>query len=173
LRDIVDRDSNNQFLEIRQSSRSLIINQGNLCIPIRFFQTGRDGYPDNFVPPEGHHFRKSEHNDLQATYRDQWLPVYPHDTSVPVLRFDLLLRQRLLQFEINEHSLDPLVKRQNRRDIDDIRVFRRLSVPHEKSFPGVTDSVLLPIFKRWIKYARKQAIPIQHPEVKYSLFAVR
>lgn len=165
-------NSYHNFLATTPSGRRIVVieeSQGmGRGIPMRFFDTGSVDYRDELIPPPGSYFHNAQHVGLAQTYRGQFLPYPPpHNRCVPVLRFHLLLRQRILRF--NPYSRDPEVRGQNRRDVDDIRVFLRgAAICHEPPFPDATAEVLLPVVRRWINYTRTTLfIPITREEVRW------
>lgn len=168
LNDIIDRGENYKYLTYTSGGQLIIVIHGNLGIAIRFVETGSVDYPETFVPPRDSHFWTPVHHGLPATYQRQLLPYPPCNASIPVLKFHLLLRQRLFQFERNENSTDQFIVRQNRRDIDDVVTFLRCSVAdHDPPFPEATATRLLPIVRRWIRYARSVGIPTTYRELQF------
>jgi len=157
-----------EFLTVTPSNRHIIVIRENVGIAMRFFATGTEEYPDHFVPPPDSYFHNTEHVGRDQTYRGQTLSYFPppYDIYVPVLRFDLLLRQRLLRFDA--YSTDPDVQWQNQRDVNDIKNFLRCTfVYREPSFPAATAATLLPIVRDWIRYTRILCLPITHEEVDW------
>lgn len=156
-------------MTITPSNQHIVIldDDRNTGIAVRFFQTGSPDYAEHFVPPYDSNLRGAEHVGRVPTYRNQLLPYDPQDTIyVPILRFDLLLRQRLLRFD--QYSRDQDIIWQNERDIDDIRTSLRCAVFYgDPPFSAADVNVLLPIVRRWIRYAKDLSVTITVEEVEY------
>ena len=158
-----------ELLTITSSNRHILVigdKEGiGLGIAMRFFQTGSPEYPEEFVPPRESYFRNADHEGQTCTYRGQALPYqYPHNRFVPVLRFHLLLRQRLLRFD--PESADENIRLQSLRDVYEIRTFLRCAV-RERDPPFSVEDVnkLLPIVKSWIRYTRIIGLPTSREEI--------
>ena len=158
-----------QVLTITPSNRHILVigeNEGiGLGIAMRFFQTGTPEYPDEFIPPRESYFRNANHEGQTCTYRGQVLPYqYPHNRFVPVLRFDLLLRQRLLRFDPD--SADEDIRLESQRDVYEIRTFLRCAArDRDPPFAIEVANTLLPIVKSWIRYTRIMGLPTSAQDV--------
>jgi hypothetical protein len=168
LTDIMDRHF--QDLTITSSNRHIIVIGNNagigLGIAMRFFEVGTPEYPDEFIPPRESYFRNADHEGQTSTYRGQVLPYeYPHNRCVQVLRFDLLLYQRLLRFDPDSADVD--IRLQTQRDLYDIWTFLRCAV-RERDPPFSVEAVnkLLPIVKSWIRYSRINGLPTSNQEIR-------
>lgn len=146
VNNLIFSPSNERYIVIREND------DRGFCVLVRFFGTGTKDYPEQFIHPQNMNFHSAQHVGDAATYRGIKLPyLAPNDVNVPVLRFDLLLRQRLLRF--NPNSRDPAIKDQKERDSVDIRIFLRCAVLYdEPPFPAETVNILSPIVKKWINH---------------------
>jgi hypothetical protein len=151
LTDIMYRHS--QCLTVTSTNRNIVIVPNtNLGIALRFSETGTSQYPDPLIPPPDSHRRTSAHaNSPTGTYHHQVLPSF--NKPVPVLRFHLLLKQRLERFEPD--SRDREVQLRNNLEAEDIKVFLRCAAIHgDPPFSTADSSRLSYKARRWLQYSR-------------------
>lgn len=158
LDDIAHRHPNRMTIarSDRYVNRHIIVidENGGRGIAVEFFATGTLEFPDPLVAPRDSHFRTRENINRVETYRYQDAADQYQLRPLPILRFHLLLYQRLTRFDAN--SMDQDIAARNYRHIDDIVVFL-----HATSNPNFGDSPLPPAMansllnnvRAWVRYA--------------------
>ena len=123
-------------------------------IAVQLFATGTPEFPYPLVAPRDSHFRTLETIDMVATYRFQDVADQYQLRALPILRFHLLLHQRLTRFDI--HSTDQDIARRNCSEIEDVVVFLHCtSNPNfgDSPFPPAMANSLLNKVRVWIRHA--------------------
>jgi hypothetical protein len=158
LTDIMHRNPNRMAFtrSNRGASRHIIVidEYAGRGIAVQFFATGTLEFPDPLVAPRESHFRTRENIDMVETYRYQDAADQYQLRSLPILRFHLLLYQRLTRFDVN--STDQDIAARNYRDIDAIVVFLLCtSNPNfgDSPLPPAMANSLLNNVRAWVRYA--------------------
>lgn len=158
LTDIMHRNPNRMAItrSDRGLNRHIIVTDeyAGRGIAVQFFATGTPEFPDQLVAPRDSHFRTLETIDMVETYRFQDAADQYQLRPLPILRFHLLLHQRLTRFDTN--STDQDIAARNYRDIEDVVVFLQCtSNPNfgDSPLPPAMANSLLNNVRAWIRYA--------------------
>ena len=105
------QNDNPQYLGITELNDHIIVVRSDetysFGVSIACFELGTAGYPYRFIPPRESPLRALEHGNLEPTRYQISLGLPEEEFSVPILRSDYLLYQRLFR----GHELMPLPAR--------------------------------------------------------------
>jgi hypothetical protein len=124
-------------------------------------------YVDFFelIPPEQSPFRALYNDPFPQLPTYQYVEIPGYRVPLPILRIDLLLRQRLRQFARDVGIGDKNAKSRMRNSIVPIREFLRVAGQSQPLPPGVND--LTDIVRQWVKYTNKMAAPLTSEEQRW------
>jgi len=135
------------------ANRHIIVIDENAArgIALQLYVTGTFEFRDRLIAPRELLVRDADIG-LTATYRYQSAPYPNQNIRFPILKFHLLLQQRLVRFDVNSNDQDICAR--NYRDIDDIQTFLHCtSGCRDYPFPPAVANNLLNTVRTYIRYA--------------------
>jgi hypothetical protein len=156
------KNQQNHVFRLVDSTKQLVLSLDETrVIPLHFIETGRDNYPDEFIPPIDSPLRNPQiHGSRFPTIILTALHTQPpYNRMVRCVRSSEVLKQRLLRF--NAFSTDPIIQDQNYCDLTDIVVFvDGTAHDGDPPFPPGLARMLHPIIVQWLEYAERNLVSV-------------